>query len=197
MSLQTENELTDDELVAAVTAGDETAFELLFNRHRLQVGRAAGRFFHRREQVEEIVQDAFTKAYFALKDYTGGRENSFIAWLTRITINTCYDELRRVKRQAEIVDSELSGEDASSWLESNLRAADSSTGVEAKLISRDFADKLLSRLKPDDRFVLAMLSGEELSVTEIATMTGWSESKVKSRAHRARNALRATLRKLL
>jgi len=196
MALQAENELTDDELVTAVAAGDETAFEILFNRHRLQAGRVAGRFFHRREQIEEIVQESFTKAYFALQSYAGGRDNSFIAWLTRITVNVCYDELRRAKRKPETTNSDLSEEEAS-WLESNLRAGDSASDIESVTVSRDLADKLLSRLKPEDRLVLTMLHAEELSVSDIAEATGWSASKVKGRAHRARYALRGVLRKLL
>ncbi len=196
MALQTENELTDDELVAAVVAGDQTAFEALFNRHRLQIAHAAGRFFHRREQVEEIIQESFTKAYFALKNYSGGRDNSFIAWLTRIAYNVCYDELRRAKRQPAITDSDLS-EEESAWLESSLRVVDSASDVEATIISRDMADKLLARLKPEDRLILTMLHAEELSLAEIAVATGWSVAKVKGRAHRARNKLHKVLRRLL
>lgn len=196
MALQSENELTDDELIKAVAAGDETAFETLFNRHRLQIGRVAGRFFQGREQIEEIIQESFTKAYFALDAYAGGRENSFVAWLTRIAVNVCYDELRRRKRRPETINGDLS-EAESTWLESTLRATDAESDVEATLVSRDFADKLLSRLKPEDRLVLTMLHGEESSIAEIAEATGWSASKVKSHAHRARKTLRHVLRRLL
>src|SRR5207249_5738379 len=56
---------TDDVLVAAAAAGDEGAFEQLFERHRRQVARIGCRFFPQREQIEEIIQDSFTKAYFA------------------------------------------------------------------------------------------------------------------------------------
>lgn len=196
MPSQPENELTDDELITAIAAGDETAFETLFNRHRLQIGRVAGRFFRGREQIEEIIQESFTKAYFALDAYAGGRENSFIAWLTRITINVCYDELRRRKRRPEIMDGDLS-EAEFAWLESSSRATDAESDVESAIVSRDFADKLLSRLKPEDRLVLTMLHGEESSIAEIAEATGWSASKVKSHAHRARKTLRHVLRRLL
>lgn len=196
MPPQTENEATDDELIAAITAGDETAFETLFERHRLQVGRIAGRFFQQREQIEEIIQESFTKAYFALNDYAGGRENSFIAWLTRIAVNLCYDELRRAKRRLEIKDGDLS-EAESMWLESSLRATNAQSNIESNAVARDFANKLLSRLKAEDRLVLTMLHAEELSITEIAEATGWSASKVKSHAHRARKSLRSALRRLL
>lgn len=189
-------EVSDNELIASVLAGDETAFELLFNRYRLQVGRVAARFFNRREQVEEIVQESFIKAYFALKDYSGRNEKSFAAWLTRIAINTCYDELRRARRQPETTHSDLN-EAETVWLESRLRAEDYESDVESATVSRDLAGKLLARLGAEDRLVLTLLNAEELSVAEIAEMTGWSIAKVKVRAHRARAVLRKALRKLL
>ncbi len=61
------------------------------------------------------------------------------------------------------------------------------------MISRDLANKLLARLAPDDRIVLTLLDAEELSVAEIALVMGWTVSKVKVRAHRARQALRRVL----
>src|SRR4029434_6138636 len=91
-------ELTDDELVAAARDGDESAFARLFDRHRRLVSRLGYRFFPRRDQVEEIIQESFIKAYFALDDYQGGGEKSFVSWLARIAVRTCYDELRRGRR---------------------------------------------------------------------------------------------------
>ena len=190
------HEASDNELVASVLAGDESAFEELFKRHRMNVGRVAARFFRNREQVEEIVQESFTKAYFALKDYTGRNEKSFAAWLMRITVNTSYDELRRARRQPEITRSSLS-EAEMAWLESRSKATDSAPDIESASITRDLANKLLARLEPEDRLVLTLLNGEELSVAETAEVTGWSAAKVKVRAHRARLALRKVLRKLL
>jgi len=78
-------EWTDDALVAAAGA-DEAAFEQLFERHRRQVARIAGRFFSQRDQIEDIIQDSFTKAYFALNTYHGTHEASFRAWLTQIAV---------------------------------------------------------------------------------------------------------------
>jgi RNA polymerase sigma-70 factor (ECF subfamily) len=196
LALQATPELSDNELVASIIAGDEAAFEVVFNRYRLQVGRVASRFFQRREQIEEIVQESFTKAYFALPDYVGKGEKSFIAWLTRITVNTCYDELRRAKRQPQTMHSDLNEAEAA-WLDARLRAGESGSNLESEMVTRDLADKLLARLEPEDRMVLTLLNGEELSAAEIADATGWSVAKVKVRAHRARLALRKVLRKLL
>jgi RNA polymerase sigma-70 factor (ECF subfamily) len=186
---------TDDALVAAVAAGDETAFEQLFERHRRQVARVASRFFAQREQIEEIIQDTFTKAYFALGTYHGTHAASFKAWLTQIAVNSCYDRLRRARRRPEqaldISDSE------SHQFATQLRAVDAASDVERTAVSRDLAEKLLARLSPDDRMVLTLLDVEGFSVAEIAQTTNWSVSKVKVRAHRARAHLRKVLRRLL
>lgn len=200
-------EPTDGELVARVCDGDDAAFEQLFNRHRRRVALIAGRFFYQREQVEEIVQESFTKAYFALNNFSGNQELSFASWLARIAFNVCYDELRRRKRQPEIGIGDFT-ENETSWIErARLQPNASSSlvsngrgtadNVESKAVSRDLARKLLARLSPEDRLVLVMLDVEELSVAEIAALMKWSISKVKVRAHRARGSLRRILGKFL
>lgn len=185
-------EPTDDALVSAAAAGDEGAFEQLFERHRRQVARIGGRFFAQREQIEEIIQDSFTKAYFALNSYHGTHEASFKAWLAQIAVNCCYDQLRRVRRRPEQAFGDIEEKEAQQ-LTAQLRAAPKD--VEARLISRDLAAKLLARLSADDRLVLTLLDVEGFSVAEIAEMTNWSVSKVKVRAHRARAHLRRILQR--
>jgi RNA polymerase sigma-70 factor (ECF subfamily) len=187
-------EWTDDALVAAAGAGDEAAFEQLFERHRRQVARIAGRFFPQREQIEEIIQDSFTKAYFALSTYHGTHEASFRAWLTQIAVNTCYDHLRRARRRPEHTVEEFNDHEAHEFT-GQLRAAGSD--VEGALVSRDLAVKLLARLSAEDRLVLTLLDVEGFSVAEIAEMTQWTVSKVKVRAHRARAHLRRVVQRFL
>lgn len=194
--VQSTAETSDPDLVARVRAGDEEAFEELFNRHRRRVALIAGRFFRQPQQIEEIVQESFTKAYFALGDFTNAQEASFIAWLARITFNTCYDELRRMKRRPESALSNIS-EEEDAWLREQLRDVRAEGDVESAMVTRDLADKLLSRLSPEDRLLLVMLDAEGMSVSEIAESTKWSISKVKVRAHRARVRLRGVLKRFL
>ena len=189
-------EATDESLVEAVRGGDESAFELIFERHRRRVARMVGRFFNRPERVEEILQEVFTKAYFALGTYSAERGPSFAAWLSRVAINSCYDELRRARRRPESSLSDITSEEIV-WLNSQLRHHSGSRDAESAVISRDLANKLLARLSADDRLVLTLLDGEELSVAEIAVLMGWKISKVKVRAHRARQSLRRLLREFV
>lgn len=189
-------EQTDDELVAAARTGDESAFTRLFERHRHLVSRLGYRHFPRREQVEDVIQESFIKAYFALDNYQGGGEKSFVSWLARITIHVCYDELRRKQRRGESFIGDLSEEEAA-YLSNQLSDRSASGNVEGAAISRDLASKLLARLKPDDRLVLSLLKQEELSVAEIAALMGWTSAKVKMRSHRAQLGLRKVLKKFL
>src|SRR5947199_10632037 len=86
-------EATDESLVEAVRAGDDSAFEQIFERHRRRVARMVGRFFNRPERVEEILQEIFTKIYFALGTYSDDRGHAFGAWLSQVAINSLYGEL--------------------------------------------------------------------------------------------------------
>lgn len=190
-----EPERADAALAEAARDGDERAFEELFVRHRRRVALIASRFFRRREQIEEVVQESFTKAFLALGEFSNRRDGSFAAWLARISFNACYDELRRQKRRPESALGEVTGEEAAG-LRGRLRG-DGAGDAEAAAVSRDLAAKLLARLSPEDRLVLVMLDAEGLSVAEIAGLLGWSAAKVKVRAHRARASLRRVLERFL
>ena len=118
-------------------------------------------------------------------------------WLTRIATNTCLNILRSAKRRPELVTSDLT-EDETAWLEqvSNSIGA-AAPDAEQRVIAVDLADKVLETLNPEDRLALTMIDGEGASVNEVAEVTGWSESKVKVRAFRARKKAREVLDKLL
>ena len=185
-------ETTDESLVEAVRAGDDAAFEQILERHRRRIARMVGRFFNRPERVEEILQEVFTKVYFALDAYSADRGSSFGAWLTRVAMNLCYDELRRARRRPETSISDITGDEIV-WLNAQLNPESPGHDAESAVVSRDLANKLLARLSSEDRIVLTLLDAEELSVAEIALLMGWKSSKVKVRAHRARLSLRRVL----
>jgi RNA polymerase sigma-70 factor (ECF subfamily) len=187
--------ITDEALATAALSGDESAFEQIFQRHWRRVARIAGRFFSRPEKVEEIVQEVFTKLYFALGDYSRDRGSTFIAWLSRIAVNSCYDQLRQLQRRREESIGAINEQDFQRFTE-QLRG-ELTTNNESNFISRDLAQKLLARLSPEDRLILTLLVAEEFSINEIAQLLRCSESKVKVRAHRARLSLRNILHEFL
>jgi RNA polymerase sigma factor (sigma-70 family) len=188
-------DLADDALVEATLQGDEAAFESLVQKHARRVFTIARHFFKSQETVEDIAQETFTKAFVSLQSYRRGA--SFGHWLARIAVNNCYDELRRRKKRSEYLFTEMSEEDGT-WLESTLapssldahyREQDHSKATEAAM-------HILEPLSAEDQLVLVLLHSEELSVREIADLTGWSEAKVKIRAFRARQAARRQLKRL-
>lgn len=189
------HQLSDAALVNAVRLGDETAFRELFERYRRLVARLASRFFAQREQIEEIVQVAFTEVWCSLDSYESRGERSFPAWLSRVAINSCYDELRRIGRRKEDFFSQL-GADELHALQELWPANQADSNAERAAISRDLAHKLLARLDPQDQLVLTLLKVEEWSVAEIAEFTGWSSAKVKMRVHRARAIFQRVRRRL-
>jgi RNA polymerase sigma-70 factor (ECF subfamily) len=119
-------------------------------------------------------------------------------WLTRITTNTCLNMLRSTKRRPEMTVSDMT-DDESAWLENKLAgsAEESFRSSERSYVAADLAERVMGNLSADDRLVLTLVDGEDASIKEVAEMTGWSLSKVKVQAFRARRRMRAEVEKLL
>ncbi len=126
--------------------------------------------------------------------FRGEHDFSLASWLGRVATNVCLDTLRSQKRKPENLICELST-DETEFLFADVQQSDKT--AESNLIDRDLAEKLLSYLPAEDRAILQMLYEEEMSISEVTDVTGWSSSKIKIRAHRARNALRKILRKFV
>lgn len=156
----------------------------------------ASRFFRQRSLVEEAAQEVFLKAFTQLGSYEG--RGSFEGWLTRIATNICLNMVRGAKRRPEQVVSELT-ESENEWLDEKLSsvASDQQVSPERDLIAADLADRVLAVLPPEDRLALTMIDGEDASIKEVAEATGWSESKVKVRAFRARRRVREQMERLM
>ena len=184
------------ELARHARAGDESAFEEIMRRYSPRVFRFASRFFRQRSLVEEAAQEVFLKAFTELESFAG--RGSMEGWLTRITTNTCLNLLRSAKRRPELTVSDLT-EDETSWLDSNLgeAATERHKASERSLVAADLTGRVMKTLSPDDQLVLMLVDGEENSVKDVVQMTGWSESKVKVQAFRARRRMRQAVEKLL
>jgi len=183
------------DLARQAQGGDESAFAEIVRRYSPRVFSVASRFFRQRMLVEEAAQEVFLKAYTQLGSFEG--RGSFEGWLTRIATNTCLNMVRGAKRRPEFTVSDLT-EDEQGWLEQQS-AGDGGepASVENSVVATDLADRLLSVLSPEDQQALLMIDGEQASIKEVAEATGWSESKVKVRAFRARRKVREAMEKLL
>ncbi len=187
---------SDLELAQLARDGDESAFSEIMRRYSPRVFRVASRFYRQREQVEDAAQEIFLKAFTQLGSYEG--RGSMEGWLTRIATNTCLNLHRSAKRRPELITSDLT-EDETTWLDAHQ--ADAATerhkSAERSLVAADLADRVLNTMSPDDRLVLTLIDGEDAPVKEVVEMTGWSESKVKVQAFRARKRMREAVEKLL
>jgi RNA polymerase sigma-70 factor (ECF subfamily) len=170
------------QLVRASVGGDEDAFAALVRRHQGRVFRLAGRFFRQPQDVEEVAQETFLRAWLKLGTYSA--RAPFEHWLTRLCLRCAYDRLRRLDPGRSL---RSAGESGSYGLEEALEAPASDPDARLEVA------RLLARLPVADRFLLVLLEGEGWSVAEIAERLGWSRVNVKVRAHRARRRLRRVL----
>src|SRR6266571_4332281 len=98
----------DRELVRRAQAEEKDAFEELIRRHQHRVFAVAGGILRKREDVEDIAQQVFVKAYFSLKRFD--QRAAFSTWLYKITINECWDFLRKKKVRPLVYESDFSEE---------------------------------------------------------------------------------------
>ena len=184
-------EPTDPELIAAVLQGDTASFEPLVKKYLPRVFATARRYARRDSEVEDIVQEVWSKAFLKLSTFRG--DAPFEHWLMRLAVHTCYDFLRSHQRNRETTFTELS-EPETDWLD-RFVAAPESASDEAEA-ARELIERVLSMLSPQARLVITLLEIEDRSVKEIAELTDWSAPLVKVRAFRARAEMRKCLQRI-
>jgi RNA polymerase sigma-70 factor (ECF subfamily) len=170
---------TDEELVASLRLGDIEAFEQLYHRYKRQILtfclQLTGDWF----LAEDATHDAFLKMYHNITSLSDGF--LFHSWLYAIARNQVYDLLKRGRSNGKLDDESIwSGETPLDLAEANDTSAILSACIEA--------------LKPEYKEVLLLREYEQRSYAEIATITGDTESSVKSRLFKARRALAEKLR---
>jgi RNA polymerase sigma-70 factor (ECF subfamily) len=184
-------ERTEAELIAAVLRGDTASFEPLIQKYSPRVFATARRYARRENEVEDIAQEVWLKAFDKLRSFRG--EAPFEHWLMRLTVRTCYDFLRIHQRNREMPFTDLS-EPENDWLE--RFAAQPETTSEDADAAKLLIGRVLERLSPEARLVIILLEIEDRPVKEIAKLTGWSVPLVKVRAFRARAEMRKILAKM-
>ena len=169
--------------VRACLHGDQDAYGRLVRRHQQSVGSLLWRFTHDRLEHESLVHDAFVEAYFSLGTYRS--TGSFRSWLLTIATRVGYGlwKQRARTRRRNVISLDGIPEPPAYGGEPRPEEA-------LALLSQ-----ALACLSPRDRMVLTLLYLEEMSVAEVATLTGWSRTLVKVQAHRARGRLRKLVQK--
>jgi RNA polymerase sigma-70 factor (ECF subfamily) len=185
----------DRQLVERAQRGDKRAFELLVEKYQRRLGRLLSRFIRDPSEVEDVMQEAFIKAYRALPAFRG--DSAFYTWLYRIGINTAKNYLAAMGRRAP-TSTDLEAEEAEGHVDGE-RLRDLNT-PENLLLSREIADTVNSTIEslPEElRTAIQLREMEGMSYEEIASIMGCPIGTVRSRIFRAREAIAERLRPLI
>ena len=180
---------TDEALVAAAKLGNHPAFAELWTRHSNTAFKMAYRIVGNRDDAEDVIQDAWMKAYVHLQRFNG--DAKFSTWLTRIAINSALMILRRKRAHPENAMEFADGESWQKW-----EIADQSRDIEKLYEEHCKAERLrqaISCLRPSLRSVVEIYHFNDISVHETASIAGISIAAAKSRLLRARAILRRAL----
>jgi RNA polymerase sigma-70 factor (ECF subfamily) len=184
---------TDEELVGIVVGGDVDCFEELITRYQSRVFGMARKYFRNESDAEDVVQTIFTKTFQKLSSYKGTAP--FEHWFMRLSVNTCYDALRRKRNRPDQTISDMLFDDES-WQDrlGNIPDTSDRVGLEE---ARELVYTVLGQISDRARIVLTLQELEGRTIKEIAEITGWSESLVKVQAFRARKEMRASVERFL
>ena len=173
------------ELIAAVRAGDQGAARALVEILQPAVLRIVRARRPRRLAEEDLTQEIFMKMFARLGQYQG--DAPFAHWVARIALTTCLDHGRAQRRRPEWRWADLS-EGEAEFLDRGTDDPRARRPGEL-LATREFLEKLLERLKPEDRRVIELYELEQRTILEICAETGWEFEFTKMRLFRARRKL--------
>lgn len=185
LSMDYEESTLPADVIRAAQSGDEGAFNVIMRACKGRLLGMASRYVQSPAELDDLGQDIFVHVWKGLRSYRF--DAPFPNWLSRVAVNTCLTHIKRRRRRWSLF---VTPDEP----ESIERVADES--VDMAEGGRDAAERLrpaLEALKPAERLIITLLHLEERSVTEIADLTGWSESNVKVRAMRARQKLKEVL----
>ena len=183
---------TDVELIRKWKEGDEDAFSAMYERYRQTAMRTAWLLCHNLADSEDIVQETFVQCYFHIQELKD--ESRFRPWMLKCLVRTGWKLMKKQKKEMPEEQMELHQE-RERYLESTFSGKTSGEPLE-EAIAREFSGELtkaVRRLSEKHRLVIVLYYYDELSVHEIAKITGCLEGTVKSRLHFARRQLKKML----
>ncbi len=181
--------MTDAEVSACLARGrdgDEGAILELFHYMYPHITKLVRANLPAKESSEDLVQQVCIKVINHLHQFSG--KVPFLHWVSRITVNTCLNQIRYEKHRPEIRLGDLSEEEAN--LVEQLATSPVEIDSSEKVAAKELVDKLLSSLRPADRLLMKLMYLEGHNIEEISSLTGWNIALVKVRAFRARVQLR-------
>jgi RNA polymerase sigma-70 factor, ECF subfamily len=173
-------------LVRRVQARDEIAFREVVERYQTKVFSIIFGILRNHNDAEDIAQQVFAKVYFSIRSFDF--RSSLLTWIYKITVNECYDYLRKKRVRKLVYESDFTQEDAQR-MEASEPAVDAALPVDERLAQQDLVVKLLSKVSEQDRTLMMLKEVEGHSVEELASLTGLNENTIKVKLFRTRQKL--------
>ncbi len=173
-------------LVRRAQSGEEPAFQEIVEKYQSKVFSIIHGIVRQRNDVEDIAQQVFSKVFFSLKNFDF--RSSLITWIYKITVNECFDYLRKKKVRKLVYESDLS-EDEVRRVENIEPAGDRTPRTDQRLASQDYILKLLAKVSEEERTLLMLKEVEGYSVEELSGMMHMNENTIKVKLFRARQKL--------
>ena len=180
--------LPDEEIVSRVLAGDLALFEIIMRRYNQLLYRVAQGILRNDAEAEDVMQDAYVRAYEHLDQYAG--RAPFRTWLTRIAVHEALARAERGKRFAAPEPAEASGGDFMDLFASPERSPEQQAS-DSEL--RVLLERAIAELPDLYRCVFILRDVEQMSIVEVAEALALGENVVKIRLYRARRALRKAI----
>ncbi|NVN94731.1 MAG: sigma-70 family RNA polymerase sigma factor [Bacteroidetes bacterium] len=178
----------DNFYLEQIKRGNTDAYAMLINKHKTMAFNVALRVTHNREDAEEVIQDAFLKVYYSLKDFEG--KSKFTTWLFRIVYNQAISKIRKKTIDQHTIDEEIIDNFTVSEISNGL------TYLKAEEQTK-YINLVLAKLTEEDSTIVTLFYLNESSVEEVSEITGLSEANVKVKLHRSRKKLYDELKLLL
>jgi RNA polymerase sigma-70 factor (ECF subfamily) len=177
--------MSDEEVVKRVCAGETALFEILMRRHNQRLYRAARAILGNDGEAEEVMQEAYVRAYIHLKQFDGRAK--FSTWLTKIAV---HEALARCRQRCRMVELDRGRGGRMEW---PMKVASKSPSPEQEVLTqrlRKVLEEAIERLPENYRTVFVLRQVEGLSTAETGEYLSLSEESVRVRWHRARAYLR-------
>jgi RNA polymerase sigma-70 factor, ECF subfamily len=184
----------DRELVRLSQSGNEAAFENLVRRHQQRVFALVNGILRRPDDVEDVAQQVFLKAYLGIRRFD--QRAAFSTWLYKIAVNECWDYLRKKKVRPLVYEADLSEEQVSR-LDGIVSADRPPEGPNDRAEARELLERMLDTLPEQDRQLLLLKEVEGFSVQELAEILKLNVNTVKVRLFRARGRIMDVYRRRL
>ena len=178
---------SDQEVVDRVKAGDTGLYEIIMRRYNQRLYRVARAILRNDSEAEDVIQDAYVRAYQHLDQFAG--RSTFSAWLTSIAVHEAFARIRFRDRNQQLEDTGQDGDISMNMVEPSLNPEQSASTAELG----HFLEEAVLGLPEEYRTVIMLRDVEELSTAETAAALSLTEENVKVRLHRGRTMLKGWL----